>query len=65
VVASLGRAPGLPGCLIFTMADDVGAAMVLGIIIMATPTPGLRSLGLDATCHIVPYERCTYSDLVS
>jgi hypothetical protein len=63
-VASLGRAPGLPGYLVFTMADDVGAAMVLSIIIMATSTPGLRSLGLGSTRHVVPCERSAYSSLV-
>jgi hypothetical protein len=35
---------GLPVCLVFTMADDVGATMVQGIIILATSTPVLRSL---------------------
>jgi hypothetical protein len=38
-------APRLPGCLVFTVADDVGVAMVLGVFILATPTPGLGSLG--------------------
>jgi hypothetical protein len=28
--------PGLAGCLVFTVTDDVGAAMVPGVIIMAT-----------------------------
>jgi hypothetical protein len=32
--------------LLFTMVDDAGVTMVPGVIIMATPTPGLRSLGL-------------------
>jgi hypothetical protein len=34
--------------------DDVGAAMVPSTIIWATPTPGLRSLGLDAARRVVP-----------
>ena len=37
---------GLPTCLVFAIMDDVGAAMVPCIIIMAMPTPGLRSMGL-------------------
>jgi hypothetical protein len=56
--------PGLPGCLVFTMADDMGAAMVPGVIIMATPTPGLRSLGLGVARRVVPYGRSAYSGLV-
>jgi hypothetical protein len=30
---------------IFIMVDDMRAVMVLGSIILATPTPGFRSLG--------------------
>jgi hypothetical protein len=54
----------LPDYLVFTMADDVGATMVPYIIITATSTPGLRSLGLGATRQIVPYGRSVYSGLV-
>jgi hypothetical protein len=36
--------PRLSGCLVFTVADDVGAAMVPSVIILATSTPGLHSL---------------------
>jgi hypothetical protein len=39
------------------VVDDVGAAMVLGGIIRATPTPSFRSLRLSAAHHVVPYER--------
>jgi hypothetical protein len=56
--------PGLPGCLVFTIADDVGAAMVPSIIIMAMPTPDLRSLGLGAARRVVSCKRSAYSDLV-
>jgi hypothetical protein len=45
--------PGLPDCLVFTVADDVGAAMVPFVIIMVTPTPGLRSLGLVVARRVV------------
>jgi hypothetical protein len=51
-------------CLVFTVADDVGAAMVPGVIIMATSTLGLRSLGLGATRRIVPCGMSAYSVLV-
>jgi hypothetical protein len=56
--------PGLSGCLVFTVADDVGATMVLDVIILATPTPGLCSLGLSAARHVVPCGRSAHSDLV-
>jgi hypothetical protein len=56
--------PWFPICLVFTMADDVGVAMVLGAIIMATPTLGLCSLGHDATRRVVPCRRSTHSGLV-
>jgi hypothetical protein len=51
-------------CLIFTMVDDVRAAMVLGVIVLALPTLGLRSLGLGAARHVVPCERSAHSGLV-
>jgi hypothetical protein len=56
--------PGLPCCLLFTVVDDMGVAMVLGVIILATPTPGLLSLGLGAARHVVPYGRSMHSGLV-
>jgi hypothetical protein len=37
--------PGLTVCLVFIVVDDMGAVMVRGVIIMATLTPSLRSLG--------------------
>jgi hypothetical protein len=46
---------GLPCCLLFTVVDDVGVAMVPGVIILATPTLGLLSLGLGTTHRVVPY----------
>jgi hypothetical protein len=55
---------GLPGCLVFIVVDGVGAAMVPGIIIMVTPTHGLRTLGLDIARRVVPYGRSVYSSLV-
>jgi hypothetical protein len=56
--------PGLSDCLAFTVVDDVGAVMVLGVIILATPIPGLCSLGLGAARRVVPYEISTHSSLV-
>jgi hypothetical protein len=38
--------PGLPGCLIFIIADGVGRVGISSII-QVMSTPGLRSLGLD------------------
>jgi hypothetical protein len=46
--------PGLSGYLVFIVVADVGAVMVLGAIILATPTPGFHSLGLGAARHVVP-----------
>jgi hypothetical protein len=54
----------LPSCLVFTMADGVEAAMVPGVIILATPTPVLRSLGLGASRRVVPCGRSAHSCLV-
>jgi hypothetical protein len=34
-------------CFIFTVTDNTGPAMVLDTIILATPTLGLHSLGID------------------
>jgi hypothetical protein len=56
--------PRLPSCFIFTMEDDVRATMVICIIILATSTPDLRSLGLDAARHVVPCWRSVHSGLV-
>jgi hypothetical protein len=56
--------PGLPGYRIFIVVDDVGATMVLGAINRATPTLGFRSLGLGATCCVVPCGRSVHSGLV-
>jgi hypothetical protein len=58
------RAIGLPSCLMFPVANDVGAAMASGIIILTIPIPSLRSLGLDVARRIVPCGRSTYSGLV-
>jgi hypothetical protein len=55
---------GLLDCLVFTVADDVGAAMAPGIIILATSTHGLHSLGLGAARRVVSYGRSTHSSLV-
>jgi hypothetical protein len=52
--------PGMLGYRVFTM----GEAMVLGAIILATPTPSFRSLGLDAIRHVVHFERSAHSRLV-
>jgi hypothetical protein len=41
-----------------------GAAMVQGIIILATLTPGFRSLGLGAARRVVLYGRSAHSSLV-
>jgi hypothetical protein len=49
--------------LVFTLADDVGAEMVLGIIILAMPTPSLGSLRLSAICHVVPRGRSAHSSV--
>jgi hypothetical protein len=37
--------PGLPGYFVFIMADGVGAAMVTGVIFMATSITSLYSSG--------------------
>jgi hypothetical protein len=52
--------PGLSGCLIFTLVDEVGAAMVPGVIIMATSTPVLHRLGFGAAHRVAPRGRCAY-----
>jgi hypothetical protein len=56
--------PGLPSSLVFSVTEDLGAAMVPDVIIMATPTPGLCSLGLGAARRVVPCRRSAYSGLV-
>jgi hypothetical protein len=56
--------PRLPGCFKFTMEVDVRATMVICIIILATSTPDLRSLGLGAAHHVVPWRRSMHSGLV-
>jgi hypothetical protein len=33
---------------------SLSVVMVPGVIIMATPTPSLHSLGLGANCHVAP-----------
>jgi hypothetical protein len=48
--------PVLPGCLVFT----VRAAMVPGVIILASPTPGLRCLGLGVAHRVVPRKRSAH-----
>jgi hypothetical protein len=55
---------GLPGYLVFTVADDMGVAMVPGIIILAMLTLGLSSLGLGAACRVVLCRRSAHSGLV-
>jgi hypothetical protein len=55
---------GLPGYCVFIVVDDVGAMMVLGAIIRAKLTPGFHSLGLGATCRVVPCGRSAHSGLV-
>ena len=55
---------GLSGYLIFTIVDDVVAAMVPDAIIMATLTLSLCSLGLDATRRVVPCGRFAHLGLV-
>jgi hypothetical protein len=42
-----------------------GTTCVLGSIIQAMSTPGLRSLGLGMTRHVVSCHRPTHSDLVA
>jgi hypothetical protein len=54
----------MPSWLVFIVVDDVGAVMVSGVIIMATLTPGLLSLGFNMACLVVPCGRSTHSDLV-
>lgn len=54
----------LPSCLVFTLANDVAVAMVPCVIIMATSTPSLHSLGLGADRRVVPYGRFAYLGLV-
>jgi hypothetical protein len=54
----------LSTCLVFSVVDDLGVAMVLGIIILVTPTPNLYSLGLGVVRHVVPYGRSVHSGLV-
>jgi hypothetical protein len=39
------------------LADDMGTTMVPGVIILATTTLGLRSLGLDMVRRVVPCGR--------
>jgi hypothetical protein len=46
--------PGLSGCLVFIVADAVRAMIVLSVNILATPTPGLHSMGLGAARRVVP-----------
>jgi hypothetical protein len=41
-----------------------GVMMVPGVIILATSTPGPRSLGLGAARHVVPCGRSAHSGLV-
>jgi hypothetical protein len=50
----------LPGCLVFTVVDDVLAVMDPGIITLATSTPGLRSLGLGVARRVLQ-EVCALS----
>jgi hypothetical protein len=56
--------PMLYDCLVFTIADDVGAVMVPGVIILATLTPSFHSLGLSVACRVVPYGKSSHSGLV-
>jgi hypothetical protein len=56
--------PGLPSYCVFIVADDVGAAMVLGVIIPATSTPSFRSLGLGVAHCVVPCGRSAHLGLV-
>jgi hypothetical protein len=56
--------PRLLVCLIFTATDDVGTMMVLGVIILATPTPGLYRLGLGAARRVVPSGWSAHSGLI-
>jgi hypothetical protein len=55
---------GLPGCCLFIVVDDVGAAMVRGAIFRATLTPSFRSLGLDMDRRVVPCGRYAHPNLV-
>jgi hypothetical protein len=48
------------GCLVFIVADGVRATIVLSVTILATPTPGLHSMGLGAARRVVHVEgMCT------
>jgi hypothetical protein len=54
----------LSGCLVSTVVDDLGVAMVPGVIILVTPTPNLYSLGLGVVRRVVPCGRSVQSGLV-
>jgi hypothetical protein len=46
------------------VVDDVGAAMVSGAIIRATPIPGFHSMGLGVARCVVICKRSVHSALV-